>query len=206
MLLKSKIPVRRLVGKKHILIAAFFWTGSDSLWQILKQRWWKYFFLGLADVEANYMIVKAYQYTTLTSVQVRTNLSFWTVAFITVLDWFLKWDSWDRHGSYLSLKKLSNIYFLSAVHGRASCIMNNVSRKQRKLAGVTQCQLLSWTLIILIERTSKSLLTATQVFLLTENKDLGPDNTHSVWVLADEWCRSLGWSQKLWEALWNVTP
>lgn len=29
-------------------------------------------FLGLADVEANYTIVKAYQYTTLTSVQVRT--------------------------------------------------------------------------------------------------------------------------------------
>ncbi|KAK4829602.1 hypothetical protein QYF61_005702 [Mycteria americana] len=46
-----------------------FRTGSDSLWQILKQRWWKYIFLGLADVEANYMIVKAYQYTTLTSVQ-----------------------------------------------------------------------------------------------------------------------------------------
>ncbi|XP_021236096.1 solute carrier family 35 member F2 isoform X3 [Numida meleagris] len=46
-----------------------FRTGGDSLLQILKQRWWKYIFLGLADVEANYMIVKAYQYTTLTSVQ-----------------------------------------------------------------------------------------------------------------------------------------
>lgn len=32
-------------------------------------------FLGLADVEANYTIVKAYQYTTLTSVQVRTAIS-----------------------------------------------------------------------------------------------------------------------------------
>lgn len=32
-------------------------------------------FLGLADVEANYTIVKAYQYTTLTSVQVRTSIS-----------------------------------------------------------------------------------------------------------------------------------
>lgn len=64
--------------------------------------------------------------------------------------------------------------------------MNNISRKQRKLAGITLCQLLSWTLIILIESTSKSLLTATQVFLLTQNKDLGPGNTHLAQVLADE--------------------
>lgn len=71
-----------------MLIAAFFYTDGDSFLQILKQRWWKYLFLGLADVEANYTIVKAYQYTTLTSVQVRT--SFWTVALITVLVLFLK--------------------------------------------------------------------------------------------------------------------
>lgn len=28
--------------------------------------------LGIIDIEANYLVVKAYQYTTLTSVQVRT--------------------------------------------------------------------------------------------------------------------------------------
>lgn len=38
--------------------------------QILRRRWWKYLLLGLVDVEANYAVVKAYQYTTLTSVQV----------------------------------------------------------------------------------------------------------------------------------------
>lgn len=31
--------------------------------------------MGLADVEANYLIVRAYQYTTLTSVQVREGLN-----------------------------------------------------------------------------------------------------------------------------------
>lgn len=36
----------------------------------MKQRWWKYLLLALVDVEANYTVVKAYQYTTLTSVQV----------------------------------------------------------------------------------------------------------------------------------------
>lgn len=36
----------------------------------MRRKWWKYTLLGLADVEANYLIVRAYQYTTLTSVQV----------------------------------------------------------------------------------------------------------------------------------------
>uniref|UniRef100_A0A8C0F4I2 Solute carrier family 35 member F2 n=1 Tax=Bubo bubo TaxID=30461 RepID=A0A8C0F4I2_BUBBB len=63
-----------------------FRTGSDSLWQILKQRWWKYLFLGLADVEANYMIVKAYQYTTLTSVQL---LDCFGIPVLMALSWFI---------------------------------------------------------------------------------------------------------------------
>ncbi|NXU01321.1 S35F2 protein, partial [Buphagus erythrorhynchus] len=63
-----------------------FRTGGDSLGQILKQRWWKYIFLGLADVEANYMIVKAYQYTTLTSVQL---LDCFGIPVLMALSWFL---------------------------------------------------------------------------------------------------------------------
>ncbi|XP_065534724.1 solute carrier family 35 member F2 [Lathamus discolor] len=63
-----------------------FRTGSDSLWQILKQRWWKYIVLGLADVEANYMIVKAYQYTTLTSVQL---LDCFGIPVLMALSWFI---------------------------------------------------------------------------------------------------------------------
>lgn len=31
-------------------------------------KWWVYLLLAIADVEANYLIVKAYQYTTITSV------------------------------------------------------------------------------------------------------------------------------------------
>ena len=47
-----------------------FQSGSDNLLYILKKKWWKCILLGLADVEANYLIVRAYQNTTLTSVQV----------------------------------------------------------------------------------------------------------------------------------------
>nr|XP_014119471.2 solute carrier family 35 member F2 [Zonotrichia albicollis] len=63
-----------------------FRTGSDSLCQILKQRWWKYLIVGLADVEANYTIVKAYQYTNLTSVQL---LDCFGIPALMALSWFL---------------------------------------------------------------------------------------------------------------------
>ncbi|NXC79757.1 S35F2 protein, partial [Cercotrichas coryphoeus] len=63
-----------------------FRTGIDNLGQILKQRWWKYIFLALADVEANYMIVRAYQYTTLTSVQL---LDCFGIPVLMALSWFL---------------------------------------------------------------------------------------------------------------------
>ncbi|XP_054650803.1 solute carrier family 35 member F2-like [Dunckerocampus dactyliophorus] len=36
---------------------------------IVRRRWFQYLLLGLVDVEANYAVVKAYQYTTITSVQ-----------------------------------------------------------------------------------------------------------------------------------------
>jgi len=39
-----------------------------SLKQVLCEKWWFYLLLGIADVEANYLVVKAYQYTTITSV------------------------------------------------------------------------------------------------------------------------------------------
>ena len=37
---------------------------------IVKKHWWKYLIIILLDVEANYLLTKAYAYTTLTSVQV----------------------------------------------------------------------------------------------------------------------------------------
>lgn len=47
-------------------------AGEENLLAILKRRWWKYMILGIIDIEANYLVVKAYQYTTFTSVQVRS--------------------------------------------------------------------------------------------------------------------------------------
>ncbi|KAI4790594.1 hypothetical protein KUCAC02_034529, partial [Chaenocephalus aceratus] len=48
--------------------------GDRNILHILKTKWWKYLLMGVADVEANYTVVKAYQYTTLTSIQTRFRL------------------------------------------------------------------------------------------------------------------------------------
>lgn len=46
---------------------------------VFRRRGWKYFLLALIDAEANFLIVKAYQYTTLTSIQVIIQIYlYWT--------------------------------------------------------------------------------------------------------------------------------
>lgn len=54
-----------------------FNSGNRNILQILKAGWWRYGLIALADVEANYTLVKAYQYTTLTSIQVRAHHFFY---------------------------------------------------------------------------------------------------------------------------------
>ncbi|XP_078618113.1 solute carrier family 35 member F2-like [Branchiostoma floridae x Branchiostoma japonicum] len=58
--------------------------GDDNIKVILKRRWWKYVIVALIDVEANYLVVKAYQYTTLTSIQL---LDCVTIPVVLVLSW-----------------------------------------------------------------------------------------------------------------------
>ncbi|XP_029281133.1 solute carrier family 35 member F1 [Cottoperca gobio] len=59
--------------------------GEGNLLAILKQRWWKYMILGLIDIEANYMVLKAYQHTTLSSVQL---LDCFVIPVVLLLSWF----------------------------------------------------------------------------------------------------------------------
>ncbi|KAI1895711.1 hypothetical protein AGOR_G00109060 [Albula goreensis] len=59
--------------------------GEENLLAILKRRWWKYMILGLIDIEANFLLIKAYQYTTLTSVQL---LDCFILPVVLLLSWF----------------------------------------------------------------------------------------------------------------------
>lgn len=59
-------------------------TGEEGLLGVLRRRGLKYFLLALIDVEANYMIVSAYQFTNITSVQL---LDCSTIPIVLLLSW-----------------------------------------------------------------------------------------------------------------------
>ncbi|CAD5207657.1 unnamed protein product [Bursaphelenchus okinawaensis] len=58
--------------------------GDRNISKVLIKRGWKYFLLAIIDVEANYMIVYAYQYTNLTSIQI---LDCSTIPVVMILSW-----------------------------------------------------------------------------------------------------------------------
>ena len=71
------IPYYAIKGKK-----VFGWrkikfnrTGPLSLPDVIKETWWKYAALGFVEAEANYCIVKAYQFTSVTSVQAKVYIA-----------------------------------------------------------------------------------------------------------------------------------
>ncbi|XP_061992962.1 uncharacterized protein LOC133710836 isoform X1 [Rosa rugosa] len=72
----------------YVLLAIVY--GSIMLYRRkpLKAKWYYYVLLGLVDVEANFLVVKAYQYTSITSVML---LDCWTIPSVMLLTWvFLK--------------------------------------------------------------------------------------------------------------------
>ncbi|KAK9932626.1 hypothetical protein M0R45_019854 [Rubus argutus] len=72
----------------YVLLAIVY--GSILLYRRkpLKAKWYYYVLLGLVDVEANFLVVKAYQYTSITSVML---LDCWTIPSVMLLTWvFLK--------------------------------------------------------------------------------------------------------------------
>jgi len=72
----------------YVLLAIVY--GSIVLYRKkpLKAKWYYYIPLGLVDVEGNFLVVKAYQYTSLTSIML---LDCWSIPSVMVLTWiFLK--------------------------------------------------------------------------------------------------------------------
>ncbi|XP_010055121.2 solute carrier family 35 member F1 isoform X1 [Eucalyptus grandis] len=68
----------------YVLLAIVY--GSLMLYrgQPLKAKWYYYVILGVVDVEANFLVVKAYQYTSITSVML---LDCWSIPSVMLLTW-----------------------------------------------------------------------------------------------------------------------
>lgn len=75
----------------YILMSLIFGTGvamNKRLWPVLKRDGWKYALMALFDIEGNYLAVRAYEHTSVTSVQVLDCL---TIPFVMLLSrWLLR--------------------------------------------------------------------------------------------------------------------
>lgn len=95
-------PFRHYRG---LIPALAFRPMEEGIVSVLRDRGWKYFVAALLDVEANFLLVLAYQYSNLTSIQVRSTLlppspavvertggllqllDCWTIPVVLVLSW-----------------------------------------------------------------------------------------------------------------------
>ncbi|XP_038882361.1 solute carrier family 35 member F1-like isoform X1 [Benincasa hispida] len=72
----------------YVLLAFVYGITMLSRRKAMKAKWYYYILLGLVDVEANYLVVKAYQYTSITSVML---LDCWAIPCVLLFTWlFLK--------------------------------------------------------------------------------------------------------------------
>uniref|UniRef100_A0A914CGM1 Solute carrier family 35 member F2 n=1 Tax=Acrobeloides nanus TaxID=290746 RepID=A0A914CGM1_9BILA len=100
-----------------------FRNGERNIVNVMKERGWKYFILAFVDVQANYLIVYAYQYTNIASIQL---LDCFTIPVVMVLSWL-----------FLSVR-----YLMSHIVGVAICIVGlfcivyaDVTNPQNTVAG-----------------------------------------------------------------------
>lgn len=72
----------------YCLLSLVFTTKfvcSEEFLTVFKERWWKYLLIGVVDCEANFLVYKAYQYTSLTSVQLLDCLSIPVVVLLSIV-------------------------------------------------------------------------------------------------------------------------
>ncbi|CAN0923198.1 Solute carrier family 35 member F1 [Linum grandiflorum] len=107
----------------YVLLAVVY--GSFMLYrkQKLKAKWYYYLILGVIDVEANFLVVKAYQYTSLTSVML---LDCWAIPCVMLLTWlFLK--------TKYRFKKISGV--IVCVAGLVLIVFSDVHATDRSSGG-----------------------------------------------------------------------
>ncbi|KAH7681141.1 solute carrier family 35 member F1/2 protein [Dioscorea alata] len=69
----------------YVLLAIVYGGLLIHRKRALQMKWYYYLVLAIIDVEANFLVVKAYQYTSLTSVML---LDCWTIPSVIFLTWF----------------------------------------------------------------------------------------------------------------------
>lgn len=113
--------------------------GSIMLYrrQALKAKWYYYILLGVVDVEANFLVVKAYQYTSITSVML---LDCWTIPCVLFLTWFFlktKYRFMKLVGVVICVAGLVMVVFSDVHSGDRSSGSNPIKGDLFVIAGAT---------------------------------------------------------------------
>lgn len=98
----------------YILLALVFGGLLLHRGQKLQVSWYWYILLALVDVEGNFLVVKAYQYTSITSV---TLLDCWTIPWVMILTFFFiktKYTCWQFAGGVICIAGLVLVLFSDA--------------------------------------------------------------------------------------------
>ncbi|KAF3520937.1 hypothetical protein DY000_02061748 [Brassica cretica] len=149
------------LARKVILGFICYWRlsnvyGSIMLYRrpVIKAKWYHYFLLALVNVEANFLVVKAFQYTSMTSVML---LDCWAIPCVLVLTWvFLK--------TRYSLMKISGVAV--CIVGVVMVVFSDVHAGDR--AVVKAFQYTSMTSVMLLDCWAiPCVLVLTWVFLKT---------------------------------------
>ncbi|PIK50230.1 putative solute carrier family 35 member F2-like [Apostichopus japonicus] len=82
-------------------------------------RGWKYLIVALIDVEANYLVVKAYQYTTLTSIQMLDCITIPVVLFLSICILNVRYRWTHITGVVICMVGLGGLILVDALTGRS---------------------------------------------------------------------------------------
>ncbi|XP_058088143.1 uncharacterized protein LOC131235058 [Magnolia sinica] len=98
----------------YLLLALVF--GSILLYrrQKLQVPWYWYIVLGCIDVQGNYLVIKAYQFSSITSV---TLLDCWTIPWVIILTWIFigtRYSLWQLLGVVISVVGLGLVLLSDA--------------------------------------------------------------------------------------------
>ncbi|XP_041355023.1 solute carrier family 35 member F1-like [Gigantopelta aegis] len=103
---------------------------------LLKNYWWKYLLLSLVDVEANYLAIKAYSYTTVTSVQLLDCISLPTVMLLSAVFLRVRYHATHFTGAFICLLGSGGLIAADVLSGR-----NSDSQGSRQWLGDIFCVL-----------------------------------------------------------------
>ncbi|KAL5009498.1 hypothetical protein ScPMuIL_011803 [Solemya velum] len=105
-----------------------------SLIECLKTWWWKYILIAIVDVEGNYLMVKAYKYTTVTSVQMLDCISIPTVMILSCVVLRVQYKVLHISGAVVCLIGLGGLILADVLTGK-----NDAALASNRVLGDVLC-------------------------------------------------------------------